>query len=250
MVRVPRFAGRIFGTGSVSRKFALDLRCLSGRATISAVASRSPDNAGNFVRDLAPEATPCTYEAAAAAEDVDGVYIATPPALHKSHALMAIAAGKPVLVEKPFAPTGADARAIAAAARDAGVFCMEAMWTRFQPLAGAIRARIAAGDLGDLRGFDARFLAANLPDASVSLFNAAQGGGALIHRGVYPLSMAQFWLGPVARTVALQRIGETRVDEDTVLVLEHVSGALSSIRASLRSAGSRRGGDLGHEGAP
>jgi len=231
------FRWAIFGTGSVSRKFVLDLRSLKGRAVVSHVASRDPANATRFVGDLAPGAKASSYEDAASAPDVDAIYIATPPALHKPHALMGIAAGKPVLVEKPFAQTGAEAREIAEAARAAGVFCMEAMWTRFQPLAGEIRTRIASGDLGEIRGFNAQFLAANTPDATQSLFNAAQGGGAMIHRGIYPLSMAQFWLGPIARTVALQRMGETGVDEDTVMVLEHGSGAISSLRSSLRSAG-------------
>lgn len=231
------FRWAIFGTGSVSRKFVLDLRSLKGRAVVTHVASRTPANAERFVRDLAPEAKVSTYEDAAAAPDVDAVYIATPPALHKPHALMGIAAGKPVLVEKPFAQTGAEAREIAEAARAAGVFAMEAMWTRFQPLAAEIRTRIARGDLGEIRGFDARFLAANTPDATQSLFNAAEGGGAMIHRGIYPLSMAQFWLGPIARSVALQRMGDTQVDEDTVMVLEHGSGAISTVRSSLRSAG-------------
>lgn len=231
------FHWAIFGTGSVSRKFVLDLRCLKGRAVVSHVASRTAGNAENFIRDLAPSARASTYEDAAAAPDVDAVYIATPPGLHKPHALMAIAAGKPVLVEKPFAQTGAEARDIADAARTKGVFCMEAMWVRFQPLAERIRAVIERGDLGEIRGFDARFLAANTPDASQSLFDATQGGGALIHRGIYPLSMAQSWLGPITRTVAMQRMGETHVDEDTVMVLEHGSGAISSLRSSLRSAG-------------
>lgn len=231
------FRWAIFGTGSVSRKFVLDLRCLKGRAVVSHVASRTPENARNFVRDLAPDAKASSYEDAATSGDVDGVYIATPPALHKPHALMSIAAGKPVLVEKPFAQTGAEAREIADAARAAGVFAMEALWTRFHPLSGVIRARVAAGDLGEIRGFEARFLAANKPDANASLFDAAQGGGALIHRGIYPLSMAQFWLGPIVRTTALQRMGDTGVDEETVMVLEHGSGAISSLRSSLRSAG-------------
>lgn len=237
MTRAGAFRWAIFGTGSVSRKFVLDLKHLGDAVSVEHVASRAPENAKRFVDTLAPDARASSYEEAATAPDVDAVYIATPPALHKPHALMAIAAGKPVLVEKPFAQSAEDAREIADAARAAGVFCMEAMWVRFQPLAAKIRASIDAGDLGDIRGFNAQFMAANAPDATNSLFDATQGGGALIHRGVYPLSMAQFWLGPIADATALQRIGDTGVDEDTVMTLAHTSGAISSLRASLRSSG-------------
>ena len=228
------FRWAILGTGSVSRKFALDLRQLGGAAEIACVASRDPENARRFA-DTFGGVPVADYEAAAVA-DVDALYIATPPALHEPHALMGIRAGKAVLVEKPFASDAGAARRIAAEARAQGVFCMEALWTRFQPLAGEIRSLVASGKLGEIRGFDARFMGANRPDSGVSLFDPEQGG-ALIHRGIYPLSMAHFLLGPVAEMQSMARLGEAGVDEDSVLILRHEGGALSTLRASLRAAG-------------
>jgi predicted dehydrogenase len=230
------FRWAILGTGAVSRKFALDLKGLGEAVALQAVASRTPENARRFAADLGVAEVAEDYAAAAQA-DVDALYIATPPALHEDHALMGIAAGRAVLIEKPFALDAAAADRIRTAARAAGVFCMEAMWTRFQPLPLALRALIAEGRLGELRSFEGRFLAANIPDAGLPLFDPEQGGGALMHRGIYPLSLARFLMGPVRDVQASAHLGETGVDEDSMLVLTHDSGALSLIHASLRTGG-------------
>jgi predicted dehydrogenase len=234
--QAPLFRWAILGTGAVARKFVLDLRILGDHARVVTVASRAVDNAERFARDLGISNVAPDYRAAVAA-DVDAVYIATPPALHEDHALMAIAAGKATLIEKPLALDGAAACRIADAAQAANVFCMEAMWTRFQPLLRDLRDRIAAGGIGEVRGFDGSFLGVNIPDPDTSLFDPARGGGALMHRGIYPLSIARFLLGPVVESCAMGRIGTTGVDEDSALILRHESGALTTLRSSLRANG-------------
>ncbi len=76
--------------------------------------------------------------------------MATPHPLHCGNALLALRAGKHVLVEKPFTMTAAEAREVAGAARDRGLFAMEAMWTRFLPGTAVIRDWLARGVLGDI----------------------------------------------------------------------------------------------------
>ena len=229
------FRWSILGTGAVARKFVMDLACLNGAAEAKVVASRSPENARQFADDLGiPQAL--GYDEAIAA-DVDAVYIATPAALHEPQALAAIAAGKAVLIEKPMAGSAEAAQRIAAAAKAANVFCMEAMWTRFMPAIETVQAQIDAGALGQPIGFEARFMAANKPDPKASIFDPDRDGGAMLHRGIYPLSLARLFLGPVTQTNALVRTGDTGVDEDSLVTLRHENGALSSLRASLRANG-------------
>lgn len=228
------FRWAILGTGGVSRKFVLGLKAVPGHVAV-VCASRSADKAAAFAKGFGLEAT--DYASAAAHPAADAVYIATPPSEHASQALMAIAAGKPVLIEKPFALDAASATQIAEAAQAAGVFAMEAMWTRFLPLTTQIKAQVEGGELGPLRSFEAQFYGNDLPDAGASLFDPARGGGALMHRGVYGLSLARHLLGPVAEMQVMGRVGDTGVDEDCALSLRHDSGAISTIRASLRAAG-------------
>jgi len=227
------FRWGIFGAGAVARKFVLGLAAAADmRATI--VASRNAGNAKAFAAGLGLTAAE-SYEAAAGA-DIDAVYVATPPSEHARHALLCLDAGKPVLIEKPFTASSADARAIIAAATARNLFCMEAMWTRFLPLTRALKQTLADGTIGEPRAFTGSFCAADMPDAGRNLFNPAMGGGALLHRGVYPLSLACHLLGPVADIAGQARIGETGVDEDVSLSLRHESGALSTVRASLCAA--------------
>ena len=85
------------------------------------------------------------------AADLDVLYIATPHPQHRDLALAAIRNGTPVLVEKSFTATLDGAREVVAAARGAGVFCMEAMWTRMQPAVLAARELVATGEIGEVR---------------------------------------------------------------------------------------------------
>lgn len=232
------FGWAILGTGGVSRKFVLGLRALGADAArLVAVASRSQANADRFAQDFSIPLATSDYAAAASAASADAVYIATPPSEHEAHALMAIEAGKAVLIEKPFALDAPAARRIAEAARAKGVFCMEALWTRFMPLVETVAKMVDEGAIGAPRGFEGRFLGADVPDPANSLFDPARGGGALMHRGVYPLALAQRFLGPIEEVASMARIGETGVDEDCVAMLRHASGAISNIRASLRATG-------------
>lgn len=230
------FRWAILGTGAVSGKFVHGLAALKDQAVAARVIARSDDSARRFARAFAiPDAVAGLTPAAL--EGIDALYVATPVSEHAANARVAIAAGVPVLVEKPLAMTAAQAQDLADAASQAGVFCMEALWTRFQPLIAQIRARIAAGDLGEVTGFDGSFQVATTRDPSASLFDVARGGGALMQRGIYPLSLACHLLGPVADLSAQGRIGPTGVDEDVALALRHASGAVSTIRASLTSNG-------------
>lgn len=228
------FRWGIVGTGYVARKFVLGLR-QSGGGTAQGVHSRTRANAASFARGLGiPHVMDSVAELAGRA-DIDAIYIATPPTAHLAQALDCIAAGKPVLIEKPIAASAAEARQIAEAARAAGVFCMEGLWTRFMPLTTKLAETVANGRLGEIRSFEGSFGSAEIPDPKRNLFNPALGGGALLHRGLYPLSMALHLFGPVSQIETMARIGDTGVDEESQLLLRHDSGTISFIAASLRT---------------
>lgn len=228
-----RIGWAILGAGGVSSRFAAGLDVLGNDARIIAIASRNLANAQAFARRHG--GTPTDYARAVTMDGVDAVYLATPPSLHEEHASLAFAAGKAVLVEKPFAEDAATASRIAAAARAANVFCMEAMWTRFMPMVYALRGHLPS--LGQPRALQASFMGSDVPDPMVSLFAPERGGGALRHRGIYGLSLARLLFGPAAVVAAASHLGETGVDEDCTVVLRHSSGALSTVSASIRAPG-------------
>lgn len=224
----------ILGTGPVAHKFLAGLKALGSAAQVTQIASRRSESAQAFGKQYGVPAA-ADYASALSAADVDAVYIAVPPAAHEYLALAAIAAGKAVLIEKPVAIDGNAARRIAAAADAAGVFCMEAMWTRFLPLISKAKERVESGDIGEPRSLTGSFGIPNQPDSGASLFDPMSGGGALMHRGFYAVSLARTFLGPVKEVFATARLGESGVDEDCAIVLHHECGAISTLTASLRA---------------
>jgi predicted dehydrogenase len=136
-----------------------------------------------------------SYEALIADPEIDLVYISTPPACHAEQALLAIAAGKPVLVEKPFAMSAPEARRVHDQAQGSGVPVFEAMHSLHHALFGRLLALIGEGAIGDLRHLTAEF---NVPiDDRQGEFrwNAQLGGGALMDLGVYPRAWCRRLLG-------------------------------------------------------
>ena len=236
---VRHFRWGIFGTGPASLKFAAGLRQL-GDAEVAMVASRSAAQARAFAESLNIPHAIDGYDAAAAVASglVDAVYIATPPALHREHAVACLAAGVATLIEKPFASDAVSARAIAAIAEDARVFCMEAMWTRFMPAAARLRALVDGGAVGEPHVIASNFGISNAVDPAYGNFDPARGGGALAHLGVYPVSLGQWLFGTPVEARAVGRVGETGVEEDAAIALRYVSGVVGSFHASLRAPGS------------
>lgn len=238
----------IFGTGAISAKFVAGLRHAPG-ATASLVASRSAQNGQRFAASFGIGQAVEGYAEAAASGAADIAYIGTPPSEHARHAILCLEAGMPVLIEKPFAASGTDARRIADAARASGLFCMEAMWTRFIPAARRLKAIVEAGELGDIRQFTGDFCFSNAPDPANGSFDPARGGGALAQLGIYPLSLAH-WLFGAPETLHIEgRIGETGVEEDVALSLRYPGGVIGSIHTSLRATGDNGLAVLGTTGS-
>ena len=206
---------------------------------IVAVASRDAERASAFATRVGAERAYDSYAAMLADPGVDVVYVASTNELHREHALLVIAAGKHVLIEKPMGCSAAEAREIAAAARAAGVFAMEAMWTRFLPQTDVLLQLVVDGALGELAIVDAEFCAPFDRARSARVFAPTIGGGALLDIGIYPLSFGRFLLGPSDSFVATGTLTTEGVDARTVIVQEYASGARAIATTALDAAESQ-----------
>lgn len=178
----------LIGTGSIAARFAADMHH-SRAGRIVAVGSRSAERAAGFAEKLGPDIVSGCFEDLLRRDDIDAVYLATPNEAHGRQALQAIAAGKPVLVEKPFALSAEEARTVAEAGRRAGVLVMEAMWMRFTPGIVRLKRLVDEGRIGDIRRLDISVAYPQPFDAASPLYDPVKGG-ALLDLGVYPLSLA------------------------------------------------------------
>src|SRR3954469_3431630 len=138
----------IVGPGRIAEKVVADFAVVDGARAV-AVASRSLQRAQDFAGRHGIERAHGSYAAIIADPDVDVLYIATPHPQHRAVALAGLAAGKSLLVEKAFTVTPEATQEIVDAAGKAGVFVMEAMWTRFQPAIVRMRELIADGAIGE-----------------------------------------------------------------------------------------------------
>jgi predicted dehydrogenase len=139
-----------------------------------------------------------------------------------------------VVCEKPFTMNAREARAVIDLAREKKLFLMEAMWSRFLPAVQEARRLIASGEIGTVQQLQADIgFVANFPPEH-RLLNPLLGGGALLDIGIYPLSMAAFFLGPVTQVRTLAEMGPTGVDEQAVFSLLHEGGGSSSCACSMR----------------
>jgi predicted dehydrogenase len=224
----------ILGTGLIAHAFARDLT-LSESGVVAAVGSRSQAGADRFAAEFGVGRAHGGYESLVADPEVDAVYVATPHPMHRDNAILALRAGKPVLVEKPFAMNAGEAAEIVGVAREMGLFAMEAMWTRFLPHIALIRDWLDRGVLGEIVSVTADHGQWFAEDPASRLFAPELGGGALLDLGIYPVSFASMVLGTPNRIVALSDPAFTGVDAQTSMLFGYEGGAQAILTCTLRA---------------
>ena len=221
----------LLGSGNIARQFARDLKH-SKTGILAAVSSRNLERAQTLAKLGDDVRSFDDYTAMAAWDGIDAVYVATPNALHKAHCLLALDAGKHVLCEKPLAPSAAEAREIAEAAKAAGKFCMEAMWTRFLPAMQQMKEAVATGKIGTPEVLTASLGFARQEAEGDAITDPKLGGGAPMDLGVYGVSIAEYLLGPYTLAHGTSAFSPTGSPRSAALTLRHESGALSVLTAS------------------
>ncbi len=219
------------------------------RGQVVAVGSRNRERAERFATHHGIPTTHASYRALVEDPQVEAVYVASPHSEHRAHALLAIKAGKHVLVEKSIARSAAQTQEIVDAAAAAGVFLMEAMWTLFLPHVDALRGVIARGEIGEVvsviadHGQNMR----HLPPEH-RMHNLALAGGALLDLGVYPVSFAHDLLGTPDRIHATGSLTETGVDGQVSIALGYGERVQASLHTTLWSRTSTTAVIAGTEG--
>ena len=227
----------ILGTGNMANAFADGLSHAENLELV-AVASRDPETAGQFGKAHGVPKCFSTYADLADDPDIDLVYISTPPSRHKDDSLLCLRSGKAVLCEKPFAINAKEAAAMVGLARKQNLFLMEAMWTRFLPSFAKLRELLAGEFIGPVQLIIAG--GAFQPERGTDhhLWNPQLGGGALLDAGVYPVSLASMVLGTPRSIKACGSIGESGVDEQDTVLLQHESGETAMLYVSLNASSS------------
>jgi predicted dehydrogenase len=144
-----RLRAGIVGAGFMGEVHARGVRAAGG--VVARVAASTPERSAAAATRLGAEGAAESAGELVTADDVDVVHVCTPNALHAPVAEQVLAAGKPVVCEKPLATTVEDARRLTAQAEKLSLVATVPFVYRFYPTVREARARIAAGEAGPLR---------------------------------------------------------------------------------------------------
>jgi predicted dehydrogenase len=212
----------------------------SGKLKIAACYTRSAEKRAKFAAKYGCEPA-ASYEAILGDRSIEAIVNTTPNNVHLETTRAAAAAGKHVFLDKPIANTVADARAITAACRKAGVVLAIGYQRRRESQFRWIRRQIDDGLFGRLVNAEANISRDRLGKIDLGSWRyTAEGmpGGVMLQIGVHYTDVLEYLLGPVkAVTGSLAQLVLPGDNPDVAsLILEHESGALSTVNASYASA--------------
>ena len=220
----------ILGAGQIAGKFADAVRRIEG-AEVIGVGSRSMERGASFAKaNNIPHAG--SYEEMLALRP-DAAYIAATTEAHAALTRLCIEHGVPVLCEKAMFTSSAEAEAVFALAKAKGVFCMEAMWSRFLPTNIEMKRVLDEGVIGEVKyaEFAIGWQAPNGPRSR--FYQKELGGGAAYDLLVYCYELADFYLGKPEKVENVSvRWTDTGVDETEAVTLRY-PGCLCTLSASL-----------------
>jgi predicted dehydrogenase len=218
----------ILGAGGIAATVGADIAATPGNEVV-AVGSRDAARAAAFAGTLQIPRSYGSYADLVDDDDLDVIYVATTHGQHHEHALLALGAGKPVLVEKAFTLNARQAREVVAEARRRDLFCMEAMWMRLNPLIRTARQIASSGRIGELISVHADLSHRFEFDPSHRLYDPDAGGGALLDIGVYPATFGWLFLGRPDSVQATGSLSPTKTDATVAMQWGYSGGAFAQL---------------------
>ena len=181
---------------------------------------------------------------------VEAIVIASPPSTHRAIAEAALALGKPVLCEKPLAPSLACARAMVERAEAAGAATMTGFNYPRTPATQEARRLVAEGALGDVVWFRAEHTEDFLADpcAPATWRTTGAANGTMGDLAPHPIDLALLLMGPIEGVVAMVETvhaerpgGAVTNDDQAQWMCRFANGAMGQMHASRVHTGRKMG---------
>lgn len=221
----------ILGAGGIAGVVGAEIGATPGNE-VAAVGARDLDRAAALADQLGAPRSYGSYAELVADPDIDVVYIATTHGQHHEHALLTLRAGKPILVEKAFTLNAREAREVIAEARTRQLFCLEAMWMRFNPLIIQARQLAASGRIGAVVSVRSDLSTRFEFDPKHRLFDLDVGGGALLDIGVYAATFAWLFLGRPDTVQVTGSLSPTGSDATAAMQWGYADGRFAQIAST------------------
>src|SRR6187397_2717871 len=222
----------ILGCGRIARKFAADLRLVED-AELTAIASRNKETLELFAKDFPCKHLHSSYEALAANNEVDVIYVATPHSHHYEHTMLCLNHNKAVLCEKAFAINSRQAIEMIKTAKERKVFLMEALWTKFLPHYKKLQELLQQKTLGDIKSMLVNFGFKTTVNHPQRLCDPSLGGGTLLDIGIYNVFITISVLGKPDSIEATMIPSPTGIDEQIAVLFKYNNGAMAQLFSSF-----------------
>jgi predicted dehydrogenase len=226
----------ILGTARICVPALIEADRMMPEVQVTGVAAREKSRAELFSAQHGIPAAFGSYGEMLADPEINAVYIPLPNSLHAEWTLLAIAAGKHVLCEKPFTADAAEAERVAAAAADSGLVVMEAMHYRYHPLTALLQEYVA--QIGPIRTMQC-WTGFVIPDPSDIRYDYDLGGGALMDGGCYAIDCMRLLTGeePEVTGAIADPADDELVDRSLAARLAFPGGATGWIDSSFTRDG-------------
>jgi predicted dehydrogenase len=230
----------VLGYGWITRAHAHALHTLNHleplprRVRLVSLAGRRPEPLEAAARELGFERWTTSWEELVDDPEVDVVANLNAVEGHTEPSLAALAAGKPVLCEKPLGATLDEARALRDAAEEAGVANAVGFNYRYVPAVALAKETVDAGRLGELRHYRALYL----QDYQVAGGQPRSSGGAgAVLDYVHLVDLLRFLVGEPQAVTARTASFVSDVDDAYAAILELGDGAIATLEASRVASG-------------
>jgi predicted dehydrogenase len=212
----------------------------SGKIEIAACYTRSPDKRATFAKKYGCRPV-ANYEEVLADRNIEAIINTTPNDVHLATTRQAAAAGKHVFLDKPIANNVSDGRAITEVCRNAGVVLALGYQRRRESHFRFVKKQIDEGKFGKLVNAEANISRDRLGQIDLASWRyqaAGMPGGVMLQIGIHYTDVLTYLMGPVkaVRGQFAQLVLPGDNPDVASLILEHESGALSTVNASYASA--------------
>lgn len=223
----------ILATGNIANQFARDIPG-SERCIVTAIGSRTLDNARAFAEKHRIANAHASYEDVIDDPDVDAIYNNLPNAMHHEWTIKALAAGKHVLCEKPIATNAMQAEEMFAAAGRYGRVLVEAFMYRSHPMIKEIVRKVREGVIGEVGLIRASFSFKVWNTDANTRFSTQLAGGAFMDIGCYCIDFASMIAGGHPQSVeGFAHLHPSGIDDFGGAVMQFENGVVATFTSGM-----------------
>lgn len=223
----------IIGPGKISHRFILGMKDVVG-AKIIAVASRNEERAKTVKEQYNFEKYYTSYIDLLKDEEIDAVYIATPPHTHDELIRLCLSYGKHVLCEKPLMGNSEKAKQCFVYAKEKQLLLMEANKAPFTPVFNQAKEWIEANAIGKVQYIDASYSYRQLFGEDHWVYWKDEAGGGMFDVGVYPLAFVTCLMNsPVIEKKSMSIDHNGLCDGFEQILLRFENGVMASVRGGI-----------------